>query len=118
MDTRHFKEKLSEELALIEQELGELGFKNKATGEWEATGDTLDVTTPMADSNESADQLEEYEERREETDALQARHSEVKHALEKIERGTYGACEEGADHPIEEERLEANPAARTCKRHM
>lgn len=118
MDTAHFKEKLEAELKALEGQLNELGFKNTETGEWEATGDTLDVTTPMADSNEAADQLEEYEERREQIDVLQARHSEIKHALEKIERGTYGLCEEDGKHPIEMERLEANPAARTCTKHM
>jgi len=117
MDTAHFKQTLEAEKKLLEQELGELGFKNTTTGEWEATGNTLDVTTPMADANEAADQLEEYEERREETDALQARYSEILHALEKIERGTFGVCEEG-NHPIEPERLSANPAARTCTQHM
>jgi RNA polymerase-binding transcription factor DksA len=41
----------------------------------------------------------------------------VVHALGKIEAGTYGVCEvSGMD--IEEDRLEANPAARTCKAHM
>ena len=36
----------------------------------------------------------------------------------KIEDGSYGTCETGNDHPIEKERLDANPAARTCKAHM
>ena len=116
MNTEHFKKKLQEELATLERALNELGYQN-TEGEWEATGDTLDVATPMADANEAADQLEEYQERRGETDTLQARHSEIKHALEKIERGTYGVCEVSGE-PIEEDRLEANPAARTCKSHM
>lgn len=101
---------------MLERELGELGFKNNA-GEWEATGNTLETMSPTADPNEAADQLEEYQERRGETDALQARWNEVKHALEKIERGTYGTCEVSGE-PIEAERLEANPAARTCTTHM
>ena len=116
MNTDHRKKKLDAELRVVEQELGELGMKN-TEGEWEATGDTLDVATPMADANEAADQLEEYQERRGETDALQVRWNEIKHALEKIERGTYGTCET-CSQAIEEDRLEANPAARTCKAHM
>ncbi len=116
MNTDHFKKKLQEELAVLERELNELGYQN-TEGEWEATGDTLDTTTPMADANEAADQLEEYGERRAESDAFQARWNEVKHALEKIDRGTFGKCEVSGE-PIEEDRLEANPAARTCKTHM
>ena len=43
--------------------------------------------------------------------------SGVDEALEKIEKGTYGICETGGEK-IEEDRLEANPSARTCKAHM
>ena len=38
-------------------------------------------------------------------------------ALEKIEKGEYGTCEVCAAE-IEEDRLEANPSARTCKAHV
>lgn len=116
MDTGHFKKKLQEELKIVEGELRELGFEN-SEGEWEATGDTLETMSPTADSNEFADQLEEYGERRGETSTLQARWNEIKHALEKIENGKYGLCEVD-NAPIEIERLEANPAARTCTKHM
>ena len=80
-------------------------------------GEETGVMTPMADSNEAADQLEEYEERREELEPLQVRWMEIKNALEKIENSTYGVCEVGGE-TIEEGRLEANPAAKTCKKHM
>ena len=117
MNTEHFKGKLEEELTLVEKELNELGWKNKETGEWETTGNTLDVATPMADSNEAADQLEELAERQSETATLEARRTDVKDALGKIAGDTYGVCETGGEQ-IEEDRLEANPAARTCKAHM
>ena len=117
MNTEHFKQKLEEELKLVTGQLNNLGWKDSETGEWEATGKNLDVTTPMADSNEAADQLEELVERQGETSTLQARRTDVKDALAKIEQGTYGTCETGAEI-IEEDRLEANPAARTCKAHM
>ena len=42
---------------------------------------------------------------------------DVKSALERIEDGSYGVCEISWEQ-IEEDRLEANPAARTCKEHM
>jgi len=117
MNTEHFKQKLEEELQVVEEELNELGWKNKETGEWDATGKELDVTTPMADSNEAADQLEDYQERQGETSTLEARRTDVKDALAKIKDGTYGTCEICGEQ-IEEDRLEANPAARTCKAHM
>jgi DnaK suppressor protein len=41
----------------------------------------------------------------------------VEHALERIEAGTYGRCEECGE-PINPERLEARPAATFCIRHQ
>jgi DnaK suppressor protein len=117
MNTEHFKQKLQEELQTVEQELNELGWKNKETGEWEASDGNLETMAPTQDSNEFADQLEEYGERQGETSTLVARRKDVKDALAKITDGTYGTCEVGGEQ-IEEDRLEANPAARTCKAHM
>lgn len=117
MNTDRFKQKLEEELKVVEAELRDLGWKNPSTGEWEATGGELETMAPTQDDNEFADKLEEYEERREEIEPLETRWSEIKHALEKIETGKYGACEVDGS-PIEPDRLEANPAARTCKKHM
>lgn len=120
MDTHkiaHFRDKLETELKTLQKELSELGWKDPSTGDWQATGGTLDVASPMADSNEAADQLEEYGERRAETETLEARLGDVKLALDKIDAGGYGTCEVSGER-IEEDRLEANPAARTCKEHM
>jgi DnaK suppressor protein len=47
---------------------------------------------------------------------LEARHTDVADALEKMDEGVYGLCEE-CDEPIDLDRLQANPAARTCKKH-
>ena len=117
MNTQHFKEKLDEELETLEGSLHDVAVLNEETGEWEAKGEDMETMSPTQDSNEFADKLEEFDEHREELPALAARWSEVKHALEKIANGKYGLCE--ADQkPIEEDRLEANPAARTCKKHL
>jgi RNA polymerase-binding transcription factor DksA len=116
MNTEHFKSRLEAELQTVEKELDELGLKI-AKNDWEATGDTLDVASPMADSNEAADQLEEFSERQGQTSALEEQHKDIKDALAKIEAGTYGTCEVDGE-AIEMDRLEANPAARTCKEHM
>ena len=101
----------------METSLHEVAVFNKETGEWEAKGEDMETMSPMQDENEFADKLEEFDEHREELPALAARWADIKHALEKIEKGTYGICEVSGQ-PIEQERLEANPAARTCKKHM
>lgn len=118
MDTAYFKQKLGEELHTVESALHDLAVFNEETGEWEAKGEDMETMAPTQDDNEFADKLEEFDEHREELPALQGRWSDIKQALEAIEKGTYGTCEVGADHEIEEDRLEANPAARTCTKHM
>ena len=44
---------------------------------------------------------------------VEAELADVAHALERLEEGTYGTCE-ACGKPIDEERLEALPAARFC----
>jgi len=120
MDTEklhHFKKRLEEEQKLVESELKDVAIFNEATGNWEAKGGELETMSPIQDENEFADTLEELEEHREEMPPLVTRFDEIKEALRRMEGGTYGICEV-CSKPIEEERLEANPAARTCLEHM
>jgi RNA polymerase-binding transcription factor DksA len=42
---------------------------------------------------------------------------EVDRALERLDNGTYGRCEVCGE-TIDEARLEADPTARTCTRHL
>ena len=115
MDTAHFEQKLKEELALVEKELSSIGRRNpKNPNDWEATPGTLDVET--ADVNSAADRIEEYEDNTAVLKQLEIRYNEVRNALERIKNGSYGICEISSEH-IEVERLEANPAARTCIAH-
>lgn len=116
MNTEHFKGKLEEEQALIVKELGEIAVEG-ADGLWSAKDPQMDVMSPAAEPNEAADKLEELDERGEEVTTLSARLADVRQALEHIETGTYGVCEV-CNQAIEQERLEANPAARTCMAHM
>ncbi len=44
---------------------------------------------------------------------VEAELTDVEHALSRIDDGTYGTCE-ACGRPIEEDRLEAMPAARFC----
>ena len=117
MNTEHFKQKLEAELTLVEKQLGELGWKNPDTDEYETKEEDMETMAPTQDSNEFADKLEDLVEREGETSTIEAHRKDIKDALAKIEQGTYGTCETGAEI-IEEDRLEANPAARTCKEHM
>ena len=49
--------------------------------------------------------------------ALEVRMQNVSDALDRIDSGEYGACEVCGEE-IEEDRLDANPAATTCIAHM
>jgi len=117
IDTGFFKEKLEEELAVVEHELEALGHKNPDNPkDWEADSPT-NFETDNADENETADKIEELEENNAVLSELEKRYNDVKAALDKIEGGIYGTCEV-CSLTIEEERLIANPAARTCKEHL
>ena len=111
-----FKQKLETEFALVDSELRTVGRENPdAPGQWEPV--VKDVDQTATEQDELADKFEELEENTDILNALQMRWRNIKRALQKIEDGSYGICEiSGKD--IELERLEANPAARTCEEHM
>lgn len=118
MNTEHFKQLLEKELAAVEKELKTVGVENpKNPDDWEAKETEMDVMNATADANEAADKQEEYGENRAINDTLEVRYNAIKRALEKIEDGSFGTCEI-CHKPIEEARLNANPAARTCEAHM
>lgn len=115
MNTNKFKEVLLAEQALLEGELGNIARFNPETNLWDATPNTEMMNE--SDDNDAADRFEDFEERTSMLRTLQSRLTDVKDALIKIENGTYGKCEVSGE-PIEMDRLEANPAARTSKAHM
>lgn len=115
-DIAHYKSRLEAELKNLEAELGSVGRRNPDNpNDWEATPGKLEALS--SDENELADTIEEFEGNAAILKRLEIRYNEVKDALSRIEKGTYGVCEVSGE-PIEEDRLEANPAARTCKTHM
>lgn len=116
MNTSPFKAKLEEELKVVTDELRSLGVHNPEVEEDWVTR-TNDLDTVSADLNDVADRTEEYDTRRAGLSVLEGRWNDIKDALKKIDEGTYGICEISGE-PIEEDRLLANPAARTCKEHM
>ena len=116
MNTEHFKDMLLKESKMIESELLTLGRKNVDDHSgWEAVEPSVD--RDRADETEVADNIEQYENNSAVLKQLETRLDEVKKALEKIQNGKYGLCQISGE-PIEEDRLEANPAATTCKAHM
>ena len=116
MNIDRYRKILEEEATKLQTELESLWVQNpEVKTDWVERADDLD--TVNADLNDVADRTEEYDERRAVLAALEGRYNDVKRALRKIDDGTYGACEISGE-PIEEDRLDANPAARTCKQHM
>jgi DnaK suppressor protein len=109
-DTEKFKKMLLAESAELEEDLNGIGTKDRnAPGGWDITSGDIKVDT--ADDNEVADKFEELEENTSIANKLEVQLADVKRALEKIEKGTYGICET-CGKAIEIERLEANPSAR------
>jgi RNA polymerase-binding transcription factor DksA len=110
------KERLEGEKKLLEEELSRLGAKNPGTpGDWvtaKPEGEEFG-----ADRTDNAGVIEEQFGNSASMQELEGRYNTVTRALEKFANGTYGVCEMSG-HDIEPERLEANPAARTCMAHM
>ena len=116
IDSKHFKNLLEKELSVLEGELKTVGRKNPDNlSDWEATNTGIELGE--AEEGDVAENIEQFENNRGIVDQLEIRLNEVKKALQKIEDGKYGICEVSGDE-IEEDRLEANPAAATCKLHM
>ncbi|MBI3633759.1 MAG: hypothetical protein HY226_05730 [Candidatus Vogelbacteria bacterium] len=121
IDLKHFKQKLEAEKSKIEEELKSISIRNpKNAGDWQATYPERNMEEKIeADPTDVADNIEDYQERYALNDVLENRLNSVKNALKSLEAGTYGICTSGGHkHAIEEERLEANPAATTCINHI
>ena len=111
-----FKARLENEQELLEGELEKLGVRNPANpSDWipaKAAGEEFG-----ADRNDNADIIEGMQDDNASLNELEGRLNVVLAALKKIDDGAYCVCEV-AGEPIEIERLEANPAAPTCMKHM
>lgn len=116
IDTEHFKKKLEEEKAALEKELTQVGRKDPDNpSNWEAVPPERDIS--QADENTVADGIADYEDNNAIVNTLESRYKDVKSGLDKIAKGVYGTCQI-CKKEIDSERLEANPAARTCREHM
>lgn len=115
IDTSTYKARLEEDKVRLETELSSIGRRNPSNpNDWEALPQE---TGQEADPNDQADQIEGYEENTAILKDLEVRYNEIIAALSRIEQGTYGICEVSGE-PIEENRLNADPAARTCIAHI
>lgn len=97
------RERLDEELKTIESELTEMGF---------AQDGTVDVTFDegFADAAQTTSERAKVISL---ADGLKQRLEEVRSALHRLEKGTYGICEMCGDK-ISPERMEAIPSASQC----
>lgn len=118
MNTQHYKELLEAELKTLEEEIHTVARKNPSQkGDWEAVERDNEAGFNRADDEEVAEEITEYANNSALLKQLEPRLNEVKTALTRLEDGTYGTCTV-CGKLIEEDRLEANPAATTCKEHM
>lgn len=106
------EERLKQELAALEVELADIGkVDNINSNDWHGTNGDLETGT--ADATILADRFEAKTTNEGIVNELEERFNNIKNALERIKKGTYGVCSE-CDAKIPLARLEANPAASTC----
>ena len=110
-----FASKLAEQKQAVMNELKEIAIHHTDTDDWEVRTDDIDQTD--ADENLRADDVEDADERVATLAELETRYHNIVRALNKIENGSYGICEV-CNEQIEPERLDADPAARTCLTHL
>lgn len=116
-DIEYFKSKIEEELVEVIDELKDVGRVNPDNPlDWEPVPDNISESE-RTEQNEVADKIEGFEANTAILKQLEIRFNELKDALKRIDEGTYGTCEVSGKE-IERDRLEANPAARTCKAEM
>ena len=107
---------LKKEAELLKKELGSVGREDPGKkGDWLTTKEDLNI--PLADENEVADAVESFGERVALEKQLELKLQLVEGAIERIENGNYGICRICGGE-IEEDRLNAEPTADTCKNHL
>jgi RNA polymerase-binding transcription factor DksA len=115
LDKKKIKEKLEKERDMLVGQLKDMGKLNPETGEWEATPEERDYQE--SDQNDMADRFEDFEERSSMIKDLEPRLKNILDALKKLARDSFGKCQVCKKN-IEGTRMEANPAAKTCKKHL
>lgn len=115
LDKKKIKEKLEKERDQLLGQMKDMGKLNTETGEWEAVPEELEF--PESDENDKADRFEDFEARSSTMKTLESRLNNILKVIKGINRESFGKCEV-CKKDIEMTRLDANPAARTCKKHL
>jgi RNA polymerase-binding transcription factor DksA len=115
LDKKKIKEKLEGERNILLEQIQDIGKLNPETNEWEAVPEELN--SRESDQNDMADRFEDFEARSTMIKTLEARLNSILHSLKGIGRESFGKCEM-CKKDIEMDRMEANPAAKTCKKHL
>lgn len=115
IDTTTYKTRLEDEKKHLEDELQSVGRRNPSNpGDWEPIPQEVGQES---DPNDRADLIEGFGDNTAILKDLEIRYNDVLAALARIKDGTYGTCSVSGEE-IEEERLNADPAAQTCKAHI
>jgi RNA polymerase-binding protein DksA len=105
-----FKKRLEERKAKLEEELLSIAKKDPLVkGDYDANFPDFGTQS----SDEEAFEVASYESNLSMEQAMEIKLAEIKAALERIEKGTYGQCE-NCNEEINEKRLEAMPEAKFC----
>ncbi len=115
LDKKKIKEKLEKERDELVEQMKGMGKLNKETGEWEAIPEELEF--PETDENDKADRFEDFEARSSMMRTLEPRLALILKVLKGLNKESFGKCFV-CKKDIEMARLEANPAAQTCKKHL
>ena len=115
LDKKKIKEKLEKERDLLIEQMKGMGRLDPETGEWEATPQEVDHVE--ADQNDMADRFEDFEAKSSMIRSLEPRLQDILKAIKTVNRESFGKCEI-CKKDIEMARMDANPAARTCNKHI
>ncbi len=115
-DINIFKKRLEEESEALKQQLDAMSRHTETNPDkWEVISKPVE---PESEKEDAAAILEEYDKNVALVNDLQIRYRKVIDAIERINNNTYGICTmSGVQHTIKDERLMADPAARTCEAH-
>ena len=115
LDKKKIKEKLEKERDILLGQMRDIGKLNLETNEWEVIPEQRDYTE--SDQNDMADRFEDFEERSSVLKESEMRLNNILRALKELGRESFGKCKI-CKKDIEITRMKANPAARTCKKHL
>jgi RNA polymerase-binding transcription factor DksA len=113
---KKLKHKLEEEKKAIQKELQSFAEEDKKLkGDWDTRFPRFDKETGGSSLEKAADEVEQYEALLPIEFSLEKKLQNINSALERIKKGQYGICKK-CKKTISPERLEAFPAAETCKK--